>query len=165
MDSNNPQNQLDPEIIKVFKSINDNLTEEQIEFIVDSSKPKGNPISGQIYGPIINMLYLEDDNLASVIIEDNTGNTYILAVKPDELSITEEFHNIKINNLNNFRNRLQEAFNYQSSVSIFYEDNKIQSLVITKQILNSPGFLASNSSISSRAACCFPYPRCPKKWP
>ncbi|MDJ0591691.1 MAG: hypothetical protein QNJ72_17125 [Pleurocapsa sp. MO_226.B13] len=100
---------------------------------LNTVKPMLNTI---IYGQIINMLYLQDDDLASIIIQEKTqdnseGNMFILAHKPDYPNVNSETNIVEINNLNSFRTRLQEAFNYNSLVNIYCENNnQIKSLVI-----------------------------------
>ncbi len=100
---------------------------------LNTVKPMLNTI---IYGQIINMLYLKDDDLASIIIQEKTqsnseGNMFILAYKPDYPNVNSETNIIEIHNLNCFRIRLQEAFNYHSLVNIYCENNnQIKSLVI-----------------------------------
>lgn len=111
---------VEPEVIKFFQSnINENLTEEEIAFFVNSLQPKPNPISGQI----INLSYLgNSDNLVEVQIDNFLGNIFTLSA---ECNPNSNSNTIKIINLNNFQVRLQEAFNYQFSVNVFYEDEQI----------------------------------------
>ncbi|MEM8780360.1 MAG: hypothetical protein AAGF26_16120 [Cyanobacteria bacterium P01_G01_bin.49] len=151
-------NGLDPEIIKIFKGINDKLTEAQIEFIVDSLKPKPK----KIFGQIINMLYLEDDNLASLIIQSNAlGNIFTLSANPADPDINAKFNEIQIDNLNIFRNRLQEAFNYQSLVNIYHENNEIKSLVlVARQTQEQITLFSGPGGGSSGAYCRYGKPPC-----
>ena len=111
-----------------------NITPEQIPAILESLKPnsKSNPIQGQI----VNLLYLEEgNNLAALVIQkDNTNQTYTLSAEPDLIA---EAKAIRIDNLKDFQFRLQDTFNHDSSVSIYYENDRIESLVIIKQEQNS----------------------------
>lgn len=122
-----------------------------------SPKSKSNPILGMP----VNLLYLEDDdNLAAVVIqEDNTGELFILTAESD---LMDETNAIWIKNLKNFQFRLQDALHYDSLVSIYYENNRINSLVIIKQnqgnTIQPP---ARRSGISMGPPCGLPPNHCP----
>lgn len=92
---------------------------------------KSNPIEGMP----VNLLYLEDgDNLAAVVIqEDDSGELFTLTAESDLMG---EVNAILVDNLKDFQSRLQDALHYDSLVSIYYENNSIDSLVIIKQTQN-----------------------------
>jgi hypothetical protein len=96
-----------------------------------SPKSKSNPIQGIP----VNLLYLKDgDNLAAVVIkEDFSGNLFTLTAESD---LINEVNAIQIDNLKDFQFRLQDALNHDSLLSIHYENNRINSLVIIKQDQN-----------------------------
>ena len=119
---------VDPEITKIFQSkINPNLTQEQIAAIIEPLQSKPNLIVGQI----INLSYQENsNNLVEIEIESLT-NLFTLSVDFDASSESES---IRVNNLNDYQTRLQEAFNYKHSVEIYIENSKIALLGITLDI-------------------------------
>lgn len=150
-----------PETIDFFqKEINPNLTPEQIENIIGSLKPNSKP--NPLIGTPINLLYLQkDDNLAAVVIQQEyTGNLFILSAESDLLN---EANAIPIENLKDFKFRLQDAFNHDSLVSIYYKNNRIISLVIIKRKQNNLPIPGGVSLIVGPTSLCHAgYPFCPK---
>ena len=150
-----------PEVMEFFQNqVNPNITPEQIENIMGSlnsvnSQPK------PIIGSPVNLLYLQDsNNLAAVVIqEDSTGVLYTLSAESDLLT---EANAVRIDNLKDFQFRLQDAFNHDSSVSIYYENDRIESLVIIKReqnsLVNPDGIIAQ--SVSKGSKCHLPPRRC-----
>ncbi|MFM2311222.1 MAG: hypothetical protein RLZZ04_498 [Cyanobacteriota bacterium] len=96
-----------------------------------SPKSKSNPIQGIL----VNLLYLEDgNNFAAVVIkEEDSDKLFTLTAESD---LMNEANAIQVNNLEGFQSRLQDAFYHDSLVSIYYENNRIDSLVIIKQAQN-----------------------------
>ena len=154
-----------PEVMEFFQNrINPNMTPEQVEEVINSL----NTINSQpnpIFGQIVNLLYLENGtNLVSIIMQDNSsGNIYAFSSDPN---IDVEAELINVANLNDFRFRLQEAFNYNLFVSIKYENDRIISLVITNQVqalTEVQDSIASDSRWRGGPVCCFPR-LCPPKF-
>lgn len=148
-----------PEVIEFFQNeVDPKITPEQIENIIGSLKPKSQP--NPIFGQILNLLYMEDGtNLVSIVMQDNSsGNLYTLS---SDFNINAESEIIEVVNLKDFQFRLQEAFNYQSLVNIYREDNQINSLVIiAKQIEEFNPQIASIGIPSPGAVCSFGSPPC-----
>ena len=147
-----------PEIIEFFqREINSHLTPAQIKNIINSLDPELNPKPNPIQGEIVNLLYLQKGNnlVAFVIQEDNTSNLYTLSA---ESNLVAEANAIRIDNLKDFQFRLQDVFNHNSLISIYYEDNRIESLVIIKQEQNNQLSLKDEpfSTISKKTKCHFP---------
>lgn len=74
----------------------------------------------------------------------------------------EDSDTIRIDNLEDFQFRLQDTFNHDSLVSIYYENNRIESLVIIKQEqsdLSIPGGAAQSRSQPTK--CHLPPNLCP----
>lgn len=138
-----------PEIIDFFQSrINKNLTPAQIEIIVNTINP--NPI----YGKIIDLLYIDsDENLMGITVENSIGIVFFLVAQD---GISESQNTIILNNLNAFTNRLQEAFNYNSTVIIKYDSNQILSVVITKITQQFDIVLSGNPGKQSKIKCLHP---------
>ena len=160
-----------PEVMEFFQNhINPNMTPEQIEEVIHSLNPTNSQANSQpnpILGQIVNLLYVENGtNLVSIIIEDsNSGSIFTLSGDSD---IDVEFPVIDTNNLNEFQFRLQEAFNYNSTVSISHRNGKIISLVIVNQVqLRVPELIDSTALNVNRPGrrpdCCFGPPHCPPK--
>jgi hypothetical protein len=99
----------------------------------ESSSPqsKSNPIQGIL----VNLLYFKDgDNFAAVVIkQEDNDKLFILTAESD---LMNQANAIQVNNLKGFQSRLQDAFYHDSLVSINYENNRIDSLVIIKQAQN-----------------------------
>ena len=134
-------------------STSSNNRNRETKTAVSSLKPtknKANPIFAQI----VNLLYLHDgNNLAAVVLQDNsTGNLYTLSAEPD---LNAKLDTIQIDNLRDFQFRLQDIFNHDSLVSIYYENNRIKSLVVIKQgQVSVPGGPADR--VGRRSACELP---------
>ena len=100
---------------------------------------RGMPVN-PVLGKVDSLSYQGNgNNLVEVKIrENNSGNiyTYTFAASDDTSS---DFSTIKIVNLNDFCFRLQEAFNNQSLVSIFHEDDKLVLLEFTREVFSSRG--------------------------
>lgn len=145
-----------PEVVEFFQNeINPNMTPDRIAEVVESLKPgfKSNPIIGSP----VNLLYLQNDNnLAAVVIqEDGTNNLYTFSTEPN---LNARPNTIAINNLKDFQFRLQDALNYDLLISIYYTNNKIESLVIVKREQSSqliPGD-PQISSIGKKSRCELP---------
>ena len=154
-----------PEVVEFFQNhLDPNMTPEQITDAIESLRPDSRPIRpNPILGEIVNLLYIGDStNLVSVIMQDNSsGNLYTLSSNPN---INAEFDLIDVANLNDFQFRLQDAFNHQSLVNIYYEDNRIDSLVIiAKQIQESEQFPPLINGVgmnSSGGKCRYGSPPC-----
>lgn len=118
---------------------------------LESLKP--HPKSNPILGMPINLLYLQDgNNLAAVVIrEDSNGNLLTLSAESD---LINEANAIRIDNLKDFQFRLQDIFNHNSSLSIYHEDHRIDSLVIIKP--NKGGI----DTVGRRPGCNLPPRRC-----
>lgn len=126
-----------PEVIEFFRNeVNPDMTPEQIKDVVDSLNLEPNLQPNPIQGQIVNLLYLQEgNNLAALVIQDDdTSQLYTLSAESD---LVAEANTIRIDNLKDFQLRLQDTFNHNSLVSIYYENNRIESLVIIKQKQNS----------------------------
>jgi hypothetical protein len=101
----------------------------QINTNLQIVKPTPNPIFGQI----ISLSYQgTGNNLVEVKIQENNfGSIFTLTAY---CNVNLDFYTIKIVNLNDFCFRLQEAFNSDSSISIFYENDKIVLLEIARRV-------------------------------
>lgn len=140
-----------------------NANSEQVANTVINDM-KSMPNSNLVFGEIVNLLYLESsNNLAGVAIRSNIAENVVVLAKDKELS--PEAETIEINNLNDFQAKLEEAFNYQSFVSISYERDRIVAVVriLPEQeaVSESVGVLASKvdpfiKSIARPSCCTFP---------
>lgn len=144
-----------PEIMEFFKGINPNVSSTEVATMLKSLEPCSKP--NPILGTIVNLLYLEDgNNLAAIIIQDDdTGNLYTLSAESD---LIENSDAIPIDNLKDFQFRLQDAFNHDSLLSLFYENNKINSLVIIKRKQNRKVVEFSRGPVET--ICHLPPKRC-----
>jgi hypothetical protein len=125
-----------PEIMELFKDINPNVSSTEVATLLKTIEPCSKP--NPILGTLVNLLYLEDgNNLAAIVIQDNdTSIFYTLSAESD---LIEDSNAIQIDNLKDFQFRLQDTFNHDSLVNIFYENNSIKSLVIIKREPNKVG--------------------------
>jgi hypothetical protein len=123
-----------PEIMEFFRDINPNVSSNEVATLLKIIEPSSQP--NPILGTLVNLLYLEDgNNLAEIVIqEDDTGNKYTLSAESD---LIENSNAIQIDNLKDFQFRLQDTFNHDSLISLFYENNSIKSLEIIKREQNT----------------------------
>lgn len=150
-----------PEIVNIIRSeINPELNPAEIETVLEALKPatQSNPLQGTP----VNLLYLQDgNNLAAVVIEEDiTGKLYTLTAECDLL---ENSDTIKIENLKDFQFRFQDVFNHNSQVSIYYENDRIDSFVVMKpeqQQLDPRITPVTLRSGTKRSPCHLPPRRC-----
>lgn len=146
-----------PEIIDFFQSeINPDLNRADIATALESMRKRPNP--NPIIGTPVNLLYLQDgNNLAAVVVrEDNTGKLYTFSA---DCNLVKNPDTIAIENLKDFQFRFQDALNHDSLVSVNYQNNMIESLVIIKQERNNQPIsdnVAATMRIGKASKCLLP---------
>ena len=145
-----------PEVMEFFQNrINPNMTPEQVEEVINSLNPT-NSQPNPIIGTPVNLLYLQDgNNLAAVVVrEDITGKLYTFST---ERNLIENANAIALENLKDFQFRFQDAFNYNSEVSVNRQNNRIESLVIIKrEQYNQPIPDPALATIGASSKCLLP---------